>query len=64
RDLVIKRMLSKSFIATLSSEQQKTITDEIRKILENVEEIQGLEEFDLNYFTDVYWCSPLKLSSQ
>ncbi|CAF2355198.1 unnamed protein product [Rotaria sp. Silwood2] len=64
RDLVIKRMLSKSFIATLSSEQQKTITDEIRKILENVEEIQDLEEFDLNYFTDVYWCSPLKLSSQ
>ncbi|CAF0789586.1 unnamed protein product [Rotaria sp. Silwood1] len=60
RDLAINRLLSISFIAALSSEQQKEIIEQIRKISENVEEIQGLEEFDLNYFTDVYWCSPLK----
>lgn len=64
RDLVIKRFLSISFIATLPCEQQMSIMEHVRNILNDVEEIRNLEEFDAEYLTDVYWCSPLKSSSK
>jgi ubiquinone/menaquinone biosynthesis C-methylase UbiE len=63
RDIAIKRILSTSFIGTLSSEEKTKLIDEVRKMLDNVEELRGLEEYDINNLTDVYWCSALKSSS-
>ncbi len=63
RDLAIKQILSISFIAALSSEQQTKLVDEVRKMLDNVEELRGSDELDVRHLTDVYWSSPLKSSS-
>jgi hypothetical protein len=60
---MIKRILSMSFIAALPSEQQTKLVQEVEKMLDNVDEIRVVQEFDINHLTDVYWCSPLKLSS-
>jgi ubiquinone/menaquinone biosynthesis C-methylase UbiE len=58
RDLALNRILSTSFVAALPSEEQTKLMDEVRKRLEAVEEIRDLQEFDVDYVTDVYWCSP------
>jgi ubiquinone/menaquinone biosynthesis C-methylase UbiE len=63
RDLAMKRVLSISFIAALPSEQQTKLVQELEKMLDNVDEVRGQQEFDIKHFTDVYWCSPLKSSS-
>jgi len=63
RDLTINRVLSMSFVAALPAEEQTKLVNEVRNMLDNVEEIRGLQEFDMNILTDVYWCSPLKISS-
>ncbi|UJR26481.1 hypothetical protein I4U23_007808 [Adineta vaga] len=63
RDLTMKRILSTSFIATLPPEQQANLIDEVRKILENAEELQGVQEFDIDHVTNIYWCSPMNSSS-
>jgi ubiquinone/menaquinone biosynthesis C-methylase UbiE len=62
RDLLLKRILSTSFIAALPSEQQTKLIDEIQKMMENEEEVRNLQEFDVPLLTDVYWCSALKPS--
>jgi ubiquinone/menaquinone biosynthesis C-methylase UbiE len=63
RDLALNRILSSSFVAAAPPEQQTKLKDDVRTRLDNVEEIRGLEEFDIYYDTNVYWCSPLKSSS-
>jgi ubiquinone/menaquinone biosynthesis C-methylase UbiE len=63
RDLMIKQMLSMSFIAALPSEQQTKLVQEVEKMLDNVDGIGNVQELDINHLTDVYWYSPLKLSS-
>jgi ubiquinone/menaquinone biosynthesis C-methylase UbiE len=63
RDLALNRILSTSFVASLSPEQQTKLVDEVRKRLDNAEEIRGVEELDINYVANVYWCSPLKSST-
>lgn len=63
RDLIIKRMLSTSFVAALPSEQKTKLVQDVEKMLDNVDEIRDAEEIDLTHLTDVYWCSPLKSSS-
>lgn len=60
RDICVNRILSISFIAMLPSEEKEKLISEVHKMLDNIEEIRNLEEFDLNYLTDVYWCSALK----
>jgi hypothetical protein len=59
----MKRVLSISFIAALPSEQQTKLVQELEKMLDDVDEVRGQQEFDIKHFTDVYWCSPLKSSS-
>ncbi|CAF3055116.1 unnamed protein product [Rotaria socialis] len=63
RHLLVDRILSTSFIAILPSEEKLKLIAEVTNMLENVEAIRDREEFDINYLTDVYWCSPLKSSS-
>lgn len=63
RELVIGRILSTSYIAVLSSEQQKQVVDNVHKILDNVEEIRDAKEFDIYHFAEVYWCSPSQTSA-
>ncbi|CAF4301977.1 unnamed protein product [Adineta steineri] len=61
-DLALKMILSMSFIAKLPSEEQTKLVDNVKKILNDVEEIRNTNGFDINLDTDVYWCSPLKPS--
>ncbi|CAF4169941.1 unnamed protein product, partial [Adineta steineri] len=35
----------------------------VKKMLNDIEEIRNVNEFDITHRTDVYWCSPLKSSS-
>ncbi|CAF3775320.1 unnamed protein product [Adineta steineri] len=63
RDLVLNRILSTSFVAALSSEEQTKLVDNVKKMLNDIEEIRNVNEFDITHRTDVYWCSPLKSSS-
>ena len=63
RDLAIKKILSTSFIAILSNEEKTKLIENIENILDNVEEIRDVEEFDTYYLTHVYWCSSLKSSA-
>ena len=63
RDLALNRILSTSFVAALPPEQQKKLIDDVKKRLENYDEIRDMKEFDMEYRTDVYWSSPLKSSS-
>jgi len=59
-DLGMKRILSISFIASLPSEQQKKVVDDIRKMVDDCDEMRDLQEFDVYNLTQVYWCSSLK----
>jgi len=59
RDLGIKRVLSTSFIGALPPEEQAKVIEHIRQILDNAEEIRGINEFDIEHITNVYWCSAL-----
>jgi ubiquinone/menaquinone biosynthesis C-methylase UbiE len=63
RDLIMNRFLSISFVAALPAEQKTKLIDEVRKMLDNTEEIRDVQEFDQCLVTDVYWYSPLKSSS-
>ena len=59
RDLGIKRVLSTSFIGALPPEEQAKVIEHIRQILDNAEEIRGINEFDIEHITNIYWCSAL-----
>ena len=59
RDLAIKRALSISFIAALPAEERTKVAEHIQEILNNAEEIRGMDEFDMEHISNVYWCSAL-----
>ena len=61
RDMVIKRILSTSFISAASKEEQKKLLEDVRNKLDKAEALQNQEEFDVNNLTDVYWCSAIKI---
>ncbi|CAF1471674.1 unnamed protein product [Adineta steineri] len=61
-DLALKMILSMSFIAKLPSEEQTKLVDNVKKMLNDAEEIRNTNGFDINLDTNVYWCSPLKPS--
>ncbi|CAF1575592.1 unnamed protein product, partial [Adineta steineri] len=63
RDLVLNRILSTSFVAALPSDEQTKLVDNVKKMLNDIEEIRNVNEFDISHRTDVYWSSPLKSSS-
>jgi ubiquinone/menaquinone biosynthesis C-methylase UbiE len=63
RDLVMNLILSISFVAALPAEEKTKLIDEVRKMLDNTEEIRDVQEFDERLFTDVYWYSALKPSA-
>ena len=59
RNLMIQRMLSTSFIAALPSDRKTKLIDQVENMLDQVDEIRNIEEFDVEHLTDVYWCTPL-----
>ncbi|CAF1471726.1 unnamed protein product [Adineta steineri] len=63
RDIAFKLLLSMSFIAKLPSEEQTKFIDNVKKMLNDVEEMRNADEFDIHLDTNVYWCSPIKLPS-
>ena len=63
RETMVNRVLSTSFIAALSQEEQNNLVNELRKRLADVEEIRNEEEVEMSQLTDLYWCSALKGSS-
>ena len=59
RDVVVKLVLSVSYICTLPAEEQAKVAEHIREMLDNAEEIRGMDEFDMEHISNVYWCSAL-----
>lgn len=63
REGIVNRILSTSFIAALTREEQETLAASVRERLENIEEIRNREELEATQLTDLYWCSALKTSA-
>ena len=55
-EMVVDRVLSISFIASLSEEEKKVVAEEVTKLVENHPDTKGLMTYTVPYYTNIYWC--------
>ncbi len=56
---VVDRVASISFIGALEDKIRMEVLDQVRSLVENHPSTKGLENIEMPYRTDVYWCQRL-----
>jgi len=54
--IILERVRSISFIATLDDEVRENVLDQVRELLKTHPQTREKDEIEFPYLTDVYWC--------